>query len=81
LLDMTMPRMSGDEALREMQRVRPEVRVVVSSGYSEQEALYRFDGAGCFGFVQKPYEPSTLINAVRQACDMEHAVVTQSRLM
>jgi PAS domain S-box-containing protein len=60
LLDLTMPQMDGEEALREMQRVNQDVCVVLSSGYSEQELINRFAGKGLGGFIQKPYRPETL---------------------
>ncbi|MFH1436630.1 MAG: response regulator [Pseudomonadota bacterium] len=55
LLDMTMPHMSGDETFRELRRLRSEVRVILSSGYSEQDAVSRFRSDGLAGFIQKPY--------------------------
>jgi two-component system, cell cycle sensor histidine kinase and response regulator CckA len=61
ILDMTMPKMSGDEAYREMRRLRQNVRVILSSGYNEQEATNRFAGKGLSGFIQKPYQPKDLL--------------------
>ncbi|HVP39402.1 MAG TPA: PAS domain S-box protein [Candidatus Saccharimonadales bacterium] len=55
LLDLTMPRMDGLSAFRELKRRRPEVRVILSSGYTEQDAMQRFAGEGLAGFIQKPY--------------------------
>ncbi len=56
LLDMTMPRMDGEEVFRELRRLRPEVLVVLTSGYNEQDAINRFSGKGLAGFIQKPYQ-------------------------
>jgi PAS domain S-box-containing protein len=67
VLDLTMPRMSGEETLRELQRIRQNVRVVLSSGYSEQEVIGRFEGRGIVGFVQKPYLVSRLVSQVGRA--------------
>jgi two-component system, cell cycle sensor histidine kinase and response regulator CckA len=64
LLDMTMPRMSGDEAFQEMRRIRPDVRVILSSGYTEQEATTRFADAGLAAFIQKPYQPLELLDKI-----------------
>jgi DNA-binding NtrC family response regulator len=55
LLDMTMPRMDGIMALREMKRLRPEARVILCSGYGEQDAAQRSAIEGAAGFIQKPY--------------------------
>jgi CheY-like chemotaxis protein len=66
LLDMTMPLMSGQETLRELQAVDPSVRVILSSGFNEVEAIRRFVGSGLAGFVQKPYHAATLAGKVRE---------------
>lgn len=60
LLDMTMPRMSGEETLRHLKEINKEVRVLLMSGYSEQEASARFNGKGIAAFMQKPYTPQDL---------------------
>lgn len=60
LLDMTMPRMSGEETLNHLKRINPQVRVLLMSGYSEQEAGNRFNGKGVNAFMQKPYTPQDL---------------------
>ncbi len=60
LLDMTMPRMGGEETFREMRTIDPKVRVVLSSGYNEQDATSHFAGKGLAGFIQKPYSPRAL---------------------
>ncbi|HIJ64347.1 MAG TPA: response regulator [Candidatus Hydrogenedentes bacterium] len=65
LLDMTMPRMDGLETLLELQRIRPDVKVVLSSGYTETAAVERFAGKGLAGFIQKPYRVHTLTALLR----------------
>ncbi|MCU0691756.1 MAG: PAS domain S-box protein [Polyangiaceae bacterium] len=67
LLDMTMPRMSGEEAFREIRRLQPSLPIVLTSGYSEQEMLGRFAAEGGARFLQKPYIPAALIAKVREA--------------
>ncbi len=69
LLDMTMPHMGGQEAFRAMRQVLPDLRVVLSSGYSETEALGRFEGDGLKGFIQKPYAPRDLLAQVRSVLE------------
>ena len=65
LLDMTMPVMSGEETLRGLRSVQPGVKVILSSGYNEAEAIRRFAGKGLAGFVQKPYTATRLAHAIR----------------
>lgn len=55
ILDITMPEMTGEEAYREIRRLGPDVAVIMSSGYTEQETSARFSGKGVNGFIQKPY--------------------------
>ncbi|MDQ6706332.1 MAG: response regulator, partial [Acidobacteriota bacterium] len=65
LLDMTMPVMSGDEALRHLREIAPECRVILSSGYNEAEAIRRFTGKNLGGFIQKPYTATQLAEKVQ----------------
>lgn len=67
LLDLTMPHMDGEEAFRELRQINPEVRVVLCSGYTEQDVTARFAGKGLAGFIQKPYTLQDLSDRLR-AC-------------
>ncbi len=69
LLDMTMPNMDGRECFAELQRINPDVRVILSSGYDEQEATSHFDDHALAAFVQKPYFPERLQAVVAQVCN------------
>ncbi len=60
LLDMTMPDMDGSTVFRELKMIQPDVTVILSSGYNEQDATNRFAGKGLAGFLQKPYTPEAL---------------------
>jgi CheY-like chemotaxis protein len=56
LLDMTMPEMSGRQTYDTLQKLKPGIKVLLSSGYSiEGEAQALLDG-GCNGFIQKPFD-------------------------
>lgn len=55
LMDLTMPHMDGSEALGEMRRLNPSVRIVMSSGYSREDLAARFSAKGIDGVLQKPY--------------------------
>ncbi|MBN1475718.1 PAS domain-containing protein, partial [Candidatus Sumerlaeota bacterium] len=67
LLDMTMPRMDGVEVFDEMHRLQPDIPVILSSGFSEQEAIHRFGDRGLAAFIQKPYRPQALLDKIRDA--------------
>ena len=66
LLDLTMPVMNGEEALRQMQMINPQARVLLSSGYNEVEAVQRFAGKGLAGFIQKPYAAAALAEKIKE---------------
>ncbi len=55
LLDLTMPNMNGAETFLEMQRIQPGTKVLLTSGYNEQDAISRFTAEGLAGFIQKPF--------------------------
>ncbi len=65
LMDLTMPHMDGEEAFTEMRRLRDNVRVVLMSGFNQQEAVARFTGKGLASFLQKPF-PLDGLTAVLQ---------------
>ncbi len=67
LMDLTMPRMDGREAFQAMRQVHPGVRVILSSGYNEQESIQPFLGKGLAGFLQKPYTFDVLRTALLKA--------------
>lgn len=69
LLDMTMPVMSGEEALMRLKSVRRGVPVVLSSGYDEAEATRRFTGKGLAGFIQKPYTAAGLAEKMKMVLE------------
>lgn len=65
ILDLTMPHMGGEEAFRELKRIRSDVNILLSSGYNEQDVLERFTGREIDGFIQKPYRLSGLVAKLR----------------
>jgi two-component system cell cycle sensor histidine kinase/response regulator CckA len=67
LLDMTMPRMNGVECFRSLRRDHPQARVLLMSGYTEQDATGRFDSTGLAGFVQKPFAARTLLETLERS--------------
>ena len=68
ILDLTMPGPPADETLRELRRLQPQVRVLLSSGHSEEEATQHVAASELVGFLQKPYLPRELIEKVREIC-------------
>jgi CheY-like chemotaxis protein len=67
LLDLTMPVMSGEDALEQLRAIRPDVPVILSSGYDQAEAMGRFSGKPLAGFIQKPFTAAHLAEQVKLA--------------
>jgi PAS domain S-box-containing protein len=69
ILDMNMPRMSGKETFERLKEVKPDLKVVVSTGYSdaslEPTALHKLVD----GFLQKPYQMEELSKVLREVFD------------
>ena len=74
LLDLSMPAMNGEEAMRAVREIRANVPIILSTGFSEMEAVKRFGDCGVAGFVQKPYTATTLARKLKQALRQEHRV-------
>jgi PAS domain S-box-containing protein len=66
VLDLTMPHMDGDEAFQAIREQKPDARVLLMSGFNEQEATARFTGRGLAGFLQKPFTFPTLRDKLQQ---------------
>ena len=69
ILDLTMPIVSGDEAMRELKKIQPGVPIVLSSGYTEAEVRERFETGEVAGFIKKPYTTGHLRATIRAALE------------
>jgi CheY-like chemotaxis protein len=69
LLDLTMPHMDGAATMNELRQIKPDVRVVLSSGYTQEDATRHFTDRDLVGFLQKPYALKDLLAAVRGALE------------
>jgi CheY-like chemotaxis protein len=67
VLDLTMPLMSGEETLRRLRAIDPNVAVILSSGFNESDATRHFESGKLAGFLQKPYTLTRLGEQVRAA--------------
>jgi len=73
ILDLTMPKMDGEQCFRELRKLDPGVKVLISSGYSEQEVAEKFVGKGVTGFIQKPFKITTLRDTLKNVLDLQPA--------
>ena len=60
LLDLTMPHMDGEATFSALRNIRPNLPVLLMSGFNENDALSRFGGKGLSGFLQKPFDLDNL---------------------
>ncbi len=67
LLDLSMPRMNGDELFEEIHKVAPEVPVILMSGYSQQDVTASLAGRGLTAFLAKPCSIKIALVAVQRA--------------
>ncbi len=71
ILDMGMPDKSGDDTFKELKKLNPDVKVLLSSGYSFDGRASAMLDRGCSGFIQKPFEVSTLSQKLRDILNAE----------
>ncbi len=70
ILDMAMPGMGGEEAFMKMKEVNPAIKVLLSTGYSQDGRVSEILSKGVMGFIQKPYEFNQLMAKLRQILDL-----------
>jgi CheY-like chemotaxis protein len=66
VLDLTMPGMGGLEVLKRLRALDPGVKVLLSSGFSEDEVTQTFAGEGVSAFLHKPFDPQELLSKLGQ---------------
>lgn len=64
LLDMLMPKKSGKEAYLEMKKTRPDLKVLLNSGFKKDERVEEVLNLGIQDFIEKPYTRQQLLKAV-----------------
>jgi CheY-like chemotaxis protein len=69
ILDFTMPIMDGAEVFSELRMINPQVPVVLSSGFTEQDKLKWMLSKGLRGFIPKPYSQQKLLSQIRSTLD------------
>lgn len=66
LLDLTMPKMNGNEVLRELKKIRDNVPIILVSGYNVEEMSDQSIGDGFAGFLGKPYTLDRLADKLKE---------------
>jgi PAS domain S-box-containing protein len=66
IMDLTMPNMDGVTAMRELRRIKPDIKIILSSGFNEQELVERICDQAPAGFIRKPYSLKDLEAEIRR---------------
>jgi two-component system cell cycle sensor histidine kinase/response regulator CckA len=69
ILDMVMPEMGGGETFDLLKLISPQVKVILSSGYSIDGQAMEIMERGCHGFIQKPFSIEDLSKKIREVLD------------
>lgn len=68
MLDLTMPKMDGIATFKELRRINPNVKVIISSGHATEVVAKLFSGEMPDGFIQKPFQLDNLLNKINESC-------------
>jgi two-component system cell cycle sensor histidine kinase/response regulator CckA len=66
ILDMIMPELGGGPTFDQLKGINPEVKVLLSSGYSREGQANEIMARGCRGFIQKPFTMEELSQKIRE---------------
>ena len=69
ITDMTMPNMTGDRLARELIKIRPDIPIIICTGFSERITEEKAKGMGIKAFVMKPIVIRDIANTVREVLD------------
>jgi two-component system, cell cycle sensor histidine kinase and response regulator CckA len=69
IVDMIMPGMTGGETFDRLRKMKPEVKMLLSSGYSLDSQAEKILARGCNGFIQKPFSIAELSQKIRVTLD------------
>ena len=69
ILDMIMPEANGREIYRKLKRINPSLKVLLSSGYTQEGEVQETIDEGALDFIQKPYLPAALLRKVRESLE------------
>jgi PAS domain S-box-containing protein len=73
ILDMIMPEMDGTAAFSALRELNPELKIIISSGFSQDSAVQKLLSSGASGFVGKPYQTEDLLKAIARELNSNNA--------
>jgi DNA-binding NtrC family response regulator len=75
ITDMTMPRMTGDRLTKEILKIRPQMPVIICTGYSERMSAKKAESLGVRKYIEKPIGARNLASALREVLDDDPSAV------
>jgi len=69
IMDIKMPRMDGIETMRKLKHIKPDARILVTSGYKSVETAQEAVAAGAADYIVKPFERSDIVKAIKKLTD------------
>ena len=69
LMDMIMPKVGGSQAFTQIREIDPDARILLSSGFVNEEDIQHLLKQGACGFLSKPHRLPVVVNAIRNALD------------
>jgi two-component system response regulator HydG len=80
LTDLKMPRMDGVELLKVAKTIRPEIEVILITGYGTVDTAVTAMKDGAFDYIQKPFKPREILKLVRKAVEKQ-SLVLENRML
>ena len=77
LIDLKMPGRDGMYLMGELKQKRPDIPVLVMSGYATKETIDEVSFRGAAAFIPKPFTPDELLETIRRVCDKEGSYETK----
>ena len=69
LMDMIMPKLGGSQAFVKIREIDPEAKILLSSGFVNEEDIQHLLKQGACGFLSKPHRLPVVVKAIREALD------------
>ena len=69
LMDMIMPKLGGSQAFARIREIDPQAKILLSSGFVNEEDIQHLLNQGACGFLAKPHRLPVVVKAVREALD------------
>ena len=70
LMDITMPKMDGIQALQEIVKIEPQAKVIMCSALGQQKLIIQSIQLGAKDFIVKPFKPERIVGAIKKALNM-----------